>query len=57
MFKVTIGRKATMPCGCEVGNDMGVDTWAGFAGTDQNALVDGDFVVPKASPTGSQVAA
>jgi len=45
MFKVTIGRKATMPCGCEVGNDMGVNTWAGFAGTDQNALVDGDFVV------------
>jgi Domain of Unknown Function (DUF1259) len=34
-----------MPCGCEVGNDMGVNTWAGFAGTDQNALVDGDFVV------------
>jgi hypothetical protein len=45
MFKVTIGRKATMPCGCKVGNDMGVNTWAGFAGTDQNALVDGDFVV------------
>jgi hypothetical protein len=45
MFKVTIGRKATMPCDCEVGNDMGVNTWAGFAGTDQNALVDGDFVV------------
>jgi Domain of Unknown Function (DUF1259) len=45
MFKVTIGRKATMPCGCEVGNEMGVNTWAGFAGTDQDALVDGDFVV------------
>jgi hypothetical protein len=44
-FKVTIGRKATMPCGCEVANEMGVNTWAGFAGTDQNALVDGDFVV------------
>jgi hypothetical protein len=45
MFKVTIGRKATMPCGCEVANEMGVNTWAGFAGTDQDALVDGDFVV------------
>jgi hypothetical protein len=45
MFKVTIGRKATMPCGCEVGNEMGVNTWAGFAGTDQDAVVDGDFVV------------
>jgi Domain of Unknown Function (DUF1259) len=45
MFKVTIGRKATMPCGCEVGKEMGVNTWAGFAGTDQDAVVDGDFVV------------
>jgi uncharacterized protein DUF1259 len=45
MYKVTIGRKATMACGCEMGNEMGVNTWAGFAGTDQNALVDGDFVV------------
>jgi hypothetical protein len=24
---------------------MGVNTWAGFAGTDQDALVDGDFVM------------
>ena len=45
MFKVTIGRKATMPCGCEVATEMGVNTWAGFAGTDQDAVVDGDFVV------------
>jgi hypothetical protein len=45
MFKVTIGRNATMPCGCEVAKDMGVNTWAGFAGTDQDALVDGDFVM------------
>jgi hypothetical protein len=45
MFKVTIGRKATMPCGCEVASEMGVNTWAGFAGTDQDALVDGDFVM------------
>jgi len=45
MFKVVIGRQATMPCGCEVGKEMGVNTWAAFAGTDDNALVDGDFVV------------
>jgi hypothetical protein len=45
MFKVVIGRKATMPCGCTVGKEMGVNTWAAFAGTDENALVDGDFVV------------
>jgi hypothetical protein len=24
---------------------MGVNTWAAFAGTDQDAIVDGDFVV------------
>ena len=45
MFKVTIGRKATMPCGCEVAKEMGVNTWAGFAGTGEDAMVDGDFVV------------
>jgi Domain of Unknown Function (DUF1259) len=45
MLKVTIGRKATMPCGCEVAKEMGVNTWAGFAGTDEDAMVDGDFVV------------
>ena len=34
-----------MPCGCEAGKEMGVNTWAAFAGTDENAVVDGDFVV------------
>jgi len=45
MFKVTIGREAQMACGCTVGKDMGVNTWAGFAGTDDNAIVDGDSAV------------
>lgn len=45
MFKVVIGRKAKMECGCEVGKEMGVNTWAAFAGTEENAVVDGDFVV------------
>ena len=44
MFKITIGRKATMH-GREAGKQMGVNTWAAFAGTDQAAAVDGDFVV------------
>jgi uncharacterized protein DUF1259 len=43
MFKVIIGRKATMPCGCDVGKEMGVNTWAAFAGSNENAFVDGDF--------------
>jgi len=45
MFKVVIGRATKMPCGCEMGKDMGVNTWAAFAGADDNALVDGDFAV------------
>src|SRR2546425_1168345 len=45
MFKVVIGRTVKMPCGCEVGKEMGVNTWAAFAGTDDNAVVDGDFAV------------
>lgn len=45
MFKVVIGRKATMECGCEAGKEMGINTWAAFAGADNDALVDGDFVV------------
>jgi uncharacterized protein DUF1259 len=45
MFKAVIGRKAKMPCGCEVGKEMGVNTWAAFAGSDASAVVDGDFAV------------
>jgi hypothetical protein len=45
MFKAVIGRTAKMPCGCEMTKDMGVNTWAAFAGSDDNALVDGDFAV------------
>ncbi len=45
MFKVVIGREVTMPCGCVATKEMGVNTWAAFAGTDDNAVVDGDFAV------------
>jgi hypothetical protein len=45
MFKAVFGRSVKMPCGCEVGKEMGVNTWAAFAGADDNAIVDGDFVV------------
>ena len=45
MFKVVIGRPAKMSCGCDVNKEMGVNTWAAFAGTDDNAMVDGDFAV------------
>jgi hypothetical protein len=45
MAKFVFGRNAKMPCGCTVGKEMGVNTWAAFAGTDEDALVDGDFCV------------
>lgn len=45
MFKVVIGRTTHMACGCTVGGEMGVNTWAAFYGTDEHALVDGDFAV------------
>ncbi len=44
MLKFTIGRAATMH-GVGINNTMGVNTWAAFAGTDDNAVVDGDFAV------------
>lgn len=46
MYKAVIGRKATMH-GKVVGNQMGVNTWAAFAGSDDAALVDGDFAILK----------
>jgi hypothetical protein len=45
MFKFVVGRKAKMPCGCDATKEMGVNTWAAFAGTDDDAVVDGDFAV------------
>jgi Domain of Unknown Function (DUF1259) len=44
MVKFTFGRPAKMH-GVTLGNDMGVNTWAAFAGSDDNAIVDGDFAV------------
>ena len=45
MAKFVFGRTTKMPCGCEATKEMGVNTWAAFAGTDGNAVVDGDFAV------------
>src|SRR5213080_230533 len=44
MVKFTIGRPAKMH-GVTIDKDMGVNTWMAFAGTDDNAIVDGDFAV------------
>ncbi len=44
MYKASIGRPARMH-GSKVGNAMGVNTWAAFAGSDAAAQVDGDFAM------------
>ena len=44
VYKVTIGRTASMH-GHPVGSTMGVNTWAAFSGTDDQAVVDGDFAM------------
>jgi hypothetical protein len=44
MVKVVIGGTARMH-GVTVGNAMGVNTWAAFAGSDEQAVVDGDFAM------------
>src|SRR5262245_40578515 len=51
VYKVTIGRTTKMD-GYAVGNTMGVNTWAAFAGSDATAVVDGDFVMfePEVQP-------
>ena len=44
VYKVTIGRTTKM-AGHEIGSAMGVNTWAAFAGSDDQAVVDGDFAM------------
>ena len=44
MFKVVLGRPAKMH-GTGIAAEMGVNTWAAFAGSDNNAVVDGDFAM------------
>jgi hypothetical protein len=44
VYKVTIGRTTGMH-GHTVGATMGVNTWAAFSGTNEQAVVDGDFAM------------
>jgi hypothetical protein len=48
MLKVSYGRPVKVngtTIGTKMGNTMGVNTWAGFAGTDDQAVVNGNFAV------------
>jgi hypothetical protein len=44
VLKFTFGRETKM-AGHPVGNAMGVNTWAAFAGSNERAVVDGDFAM------------
>lgn len=44
VYKVTVGRTTKMH-GHTAGKAMGVNTWAAFAGRNEQAVVDGDFAV------------
>ena len=44
VYKITFGRETKMH-GETMGNTMGVNTWAAFAGGDEKAVVDGDFAM------------
>jgi hypothetical protein len=44
VYKATFGRKTKMQRK-EIGNAMGVNTWAAFAGANDKAVVDGDFAM------------
>ena len=44
VYKLVIGRPARMH-GHEIAAAMGVNTWAAFAGSDEQAVVDGDFAM------------
>ncbi|MBS1943596.1 MAG: DUF1259 domain-containing protein [Bacteroidetes bacterium] len=51
VYKITFGREVKMH-GVAMGSAMGVNTWAAFAGSDDEAVVDGDFVMREAELQG-----
>lgn len=44
VVKVSVGRDSAME-GMKFGGSMGLTTWAAFSGTDQLAVIDGDFAM------------
>src|SRR5262249_43327684 len=55
VYKATWGRTVKMH-GAEMGNTMGVNTWAAFAGSDDQAVVDGDVAIQESELQGTLVA-
>jgi hypothetical protein len=44
VVRVVVARKGTMD-GAQLGDSMGLTSWAAFAGSDARAVVDGDFIM------------
>jgi hypothetical protein len=51
VYKATIGRTTQMD-GHEAGKTMGVNTWAVFAGSNEKAIVEGDFAMSESELQG-----
>lgn len=51
VYKIVIGRTAKMG-EHEVGKEMGINTWAAFAGSEQQAVVDGDVAMVESEVQG-----
>jgi hypothetical protein len=47
VYKFVVGRTTQMH-DVTIGNQMGVNTWGAFAGSDDKAIVDGDFAMREA---------
>lgn len=45
VFKITVGRQGVKMAGVELTSSMGLNSWAGFVGTDARAHVAGDIVM------------
>ena len=45
-YKVVVGKKTSLrTCGCTMGKEMGVNSWATFSGNENKAIVNGDFAL------------
>jgi uncharacterized protein DUF1259 len=51
VYKITIGRETKMHGGAMT-STMGVNTWAAFAGSEDSAIVDGDFAMQESEVQG-----
>ena len=51
-FKITVGRPGVTMHGVEISSSMGLNSWAGFVGTDERAHVAGDVAMSEKEVNG-----